>query len=55
MSDEPREAVDYVETIRTRAYGLWLVRVSDGTPGDAIEDWLQAEAEVGAELMEGRT
>jgi hypothetical protein len=32
------------EQIRQRAYELYLAR--NGGPGSAIEDWLQAEAEI---------
>ena len=46
---------DYIETVRTRAYFLWAEREEAGIPGDALDDWLQAEAEVGAELMEDRS
>jgi hypothetical protein len=47
--------VDYVEQIRQRAYAIWQARVRDGEPGDAVTDWLEAEAEVGAELMADRS
>jgi hypothetical protein len=46
---------DYRETIRTRAYFLWLERAEAEMPGDALDDWLQAEAEVGEELMADRS
>lgn len=32
------------EQIRKRAYELYLAR--DGAPGDALQDWVQAEAEI---------
>jgi hypothetical protein len=45
---------DYIETVRTRAYFLWCEREAAGIPGDALDDWLQAEEEIGEELMAGR-
>ena len=47
--------VDYLEQVRVRAYYLWCERERDGTPGTAEEDWLLAEAEVMAALMEDRS
>ncbi len=39
---KPREVTE--EHIRQRAYEIYLER--DGTPGSALEDWLQAEREL---------
>ncbi|MFZ0821276.1 MAG: DUF2934 domain-containing protein [Candidatus Acidiferrales bacterium] len=35
------------EQIRQRAYEIYLSR--GGAPGDEVQDWLQAESELGAE------
>jgi hypothetical protein len=46
---------DFIDSVRLRAYFLWCEREEAGILGDALDDWLQAEAEVGAELMEDRS
>jgi hypothetical protein len=45
----------YLESVRLRAYFLWLERLEAEVPGDALDDWLQAEAEVADELMADRS
>ncbi len=41
------------EEIRRRAYELYLER--DGVGGDEVDDWLQAEAELGRNVIVTRT
>jgi hypothetical protein len=36
------------DSIRTRAYELYVQRRRNGNPGDAASDWLQAERELKA-------
>lgn len=38
---------ELLEAIRARAYAIWQRRVEAGHPGTALEDWLQAERELG--------
>jgi len=40
----PEELADYqIEMIRQEAHTLWLIRIANGTPGDARHDWEEAE------------
>jgi len=41
------------EEIRRRAYEIYLER--DGVGGDEVDDWLQAEAELGRNVIVTRT
>ena len=36
-------------SVEQRAYEIYMKRVSAGTPGDQIGDWLQAESEIRSE------
>ncbi len=44
MTAEPAATVGIEEPIRRRAYELYQAR--GGKAGDALQDWLQAEAEI---------
>lgn len=35
--------------IRQRAYDIFQQRASNGTPGDGVSDWLEAERQIAAE------
>jgi hypothetical protein len=42
----PFSAAERSTGIEKRAYEIYMKRVSAGTPGDEVSDWLQAESEV---------
>ena len=42
---------DFWDRVRNRAYHKYLHRISEHLPGDAIQDWLNAELE---EMMEDK-
>ncbi len=43
------------EDMRKRAYEIYLDRISRGEPGDAVQDWLEAERRLKAEVQLART
>lgn len=47
VKESPKEAIQNhptLEQIRERAYEIYVAR--NGTPGDELHDWLQAEQEL---------
>lgn len=50
MTEPPKQALQTQprpEQIRQRAYEIYVSR--NGAPGDEVQDWLQAERELGPE------
>ena len=50
MTEPPKQALQTQPTpeqIRQRAYEIYVSR--NGAPGDEVQDWLQAERELGPE------
>jgi hypothetical protein len=44
-----------VEDIEKRAYEIYVAREREGKPGNAFEDWLQAERELNTQAQLYRT
>ena len=54
-SEDGKERPSRVERVRERALQIYEERLASGTPGDEMQDWVRAEAEIRDEAAEERS